>query len=220
MKLIKLLVTCFLFLALFGCISPKSYVDPLSQKYTYEDVKRRSDPLKLKLTVEFQRHGEVYPKAESILRDSAERILRATSFIIPSEEGAVGDIKIIVNNTGDRGAAAAKGFGTGLTFGLIGNTVQDNYDLTMIITIKGKTITKSDIHNSIFTAIGNTSVPSGVQTSTVSVAFSKVLEQMILQGLKELQNTKELSSEDGINTMTNILFSWIKHRLTLVKYEY
>lgn len=90
----------------------------------------------------------------------------------------------------------------------------------MIIAIKGKTITKSDIHNSIFTAIGNTSVPSGVQTSTVSVAFSKVLEQMILQGLKELQNTKELSSEDGINTMTNILFSWIKHRLTLVKYEY
>ncbi len=209
MKLIKLLAICALFIGLFGCISPKSYVDPSSQKYTYEDVKRRSEPLKLKLTVEFQRHGEVYPKAESTLRDSAERTLRATGFIIPAEEGTAGDIKIIVNNTGDRGAAAAKGFGTGLTFGLIGNTVQDNYDLTMIITIKGKTITKSDIHNSIFTAIGNTSVPSGVQTSTVSVAFSKVLEQMILQGLKELQTTKELSYEDSGNTMSNTLISWM-----------
>ena len=87
--------------------------------------------------------------------------------------------------------------------------MQDNYDLTMIITIKGKTITKSDIHNSIFTAIGNTSVPSGVQTSTVSVAFSKVLEQMILQGLKELQTTKELSYEDSGNTMSNTLISWM-----------
>jgi len=134
--------------------------------------------------------------------------LRATGFIIPTDDGSVGDIKIVVNNTGDRGAAAAKGFGTGLTFGLIGNTVQDNYTLSMTINIKGKTITKNDIQGSIFTAIGNTSIPSGVQTTTVNVAFSKVLEQMILQGLKELQSSKELSQNEQEDMYSKYLFSW------------
>ena len=199
MKFIKILVVFGLSIGLFGCMSPKSFVDPSSQKFTYEDIKRKTEPVKLRLSIEFQRHGSSYPKVDPLLRDSAERTLRATGVITPTDVDSAGEIKITVNNTGDIAAAAAKGFGTGLTFGLIGSTIQDNYELTMVITIKGKTITKSGIKNSIFTTIGNAAAPDGVQTSPTGVAFSKVLEQMILQALKEIEASKELgfsSSKD------------------------
>ncbi len=197
MKFIKILVIAGLSIALFGCLSPKSFVDPSSQKFTYEDIKRRNEPVNLRLSVEFQRHGSPYPRAEPTLRDSAERTLRATGLITPTDVDSVGEIKIIVNNTADLATAAAKGFGTGLTLGLIGSTVQDNYELTMTITIKGKTITKSGIKNSIFTTIGNAAAPDGVQTSPPGVTFSKVLEQMILQALKEMEESKELVFSAG-----------------------
>ena len=192
MKFIRILVVVGLSIGLFGCISPKSFVDPSAQKFTYDDIKRRVESVKLRLSVEFQRHGLPYPKADPSLKDSAERTLRATGVIIPTDVDSVGEIKIIVNNTADTATAAAKGFGTGLTFGLIGSTVQDNYELTMTITIKGRTITKSGIKHSIFTTIGNAAAPEGVQTSPSVVAFSKVLEQMILQALKDVENSKEL----------------------------
>jgi hypothetical protein len=202
-KFIKQILFVAVSVVLFGCTSPKSFIDPAAPKYTYEDVKRKAQPIKLRLTVEFQRHGEPYPKVDPLLKDGAERTLRATGMIIPTDVDSVGEIKITVNNTGDRTASIAKGFGTGLTFGLIGSTVQDNYELTMSITTKGKTITKSGIKNSIYTTIGNASAPDGVQTSTISVAFSKVLEQMILQALKEMENSKEL----GLTKNSNPLFT-------------
>lgn len=209
MKFIKILVVFGLSIGLFGCMSPKSFVDPSSQKFTYEDIKRKTEPVKLRLSIEFQRHGSSYPKVDPLLRDSAERTLRATGVITPTDVDSAGEIKITVNNTGDIAAAAAKGFGTGLTFGLIGSTIQDNYELTMVITIKGKTITKSGIKNSIFTTIGNAAAPDGVQTSPAGVAFSKVLEQMILQALKEIEASKELgfSSSTGYLAELKIIFA-------------
>jgi hypothetical protein len=192
MKFVKILVLIGLSIGLFGCISQQSFIDPSAQKFTYDDIKRRAEPVKLRLSVEFQRNGLHFPKADSTLKDSAERTLRATGVIIPTDVDSVGEIKIIVNNIADIATAAAKGAGTGLTFGLIGSTVQDNYELTMTMTINGQTITKSGIKNSIFTTVGNAAAPDGVQTSPVEVAFSKVLEQMILQALKDVESNKEL----------------------------
>jgi hypothetical protein len=199
MKFIRILVLVGLSIGLFGCISPQSFIDPLAQKFTYDDIKRRVEPVKLRLSVEFQRNGLHFPKADSTLKDSAERTLRATGVIIPTDVDSVGEIKIVVNNIADLATAAAQGFGTGLTFGLIGSIVQDSYELTMTISIKGQTITRSGIKNSIFTAIGNAAAPDGVQTSPTDVAFSKVLEQMILQALKDVQNSKELGLSFDLN---------------------
>lgn len=207
MKFIKQFLFIAASVVLVGCTSPKSFIDPAAPKYTYEDVKKKAQPIKLRLTVEFKRHGEPYPKVDPLLKDGAERTLRATGMIIPTDVDSAGEIKITVNNTGDRTASIAKGFGTGLTFGLIGSTVQDDYELTMSITTKGKTITKSGIKNSIYTTIGNASAPDGVQTSTISVAFSKVLEQMILQALKEMENSKELGLiKNRDKFLTNLTF--------------
>ena len=184
MKLTKTLVSVTLAILLAGCISPRSYLDPSQQKISYSDLARPDKPLSLRLTTEFQRNGEPNPKANPTLLDNSSRILRASGIVDPDGPNSVGSINIVVNNVADIASAATKGFGTGLTLGLVGSTVSDNYELTMTISINEKKVTKSGIRNGIATAIGNTSIPPGVEIFTTSLAFQKVLEQMILEALQ------------------------------------
>ena len=46
--------------ALIGCVSPRSFVDPSVPKLSYEDLRKRAEPLKLKVDVEFQRNGQPF----------------------------------------------------------------------------------------------------------------------------------------------------------------
>jgi len=179
--------------AITGCSSPKSFVDPSIPKVSYDDVKRRAEPLKLKLVVEFQRNGEHLPKVDSTLRDNTERVLRGTGVIVAANDQTAGEIKIVVNNIADLASARAKGFGTGLTFGLASSTVTDAYEMALTITINGKTISRSAVKHSLFTIIGHGKVPEGVESIPANVAFERVLEQMILRVLHEMQSTGELT---------------------------
>lgn len=181
-------------LLLSGCISPRSYVDPTFSKTRYEDINRRSEPLKLKIAAEFQRNGTHFEKADMMLKDNSERILRGTGVIIPSVESTDGEINIVCNNIADLGAAGAKGFGTGLTFGAIGSTVTDAYELSVSIKTKdGKTISRNAIKHALHTAIGNTSLPEGVEAVLPDAAFERVLEQMLLKAIKDMQESGELT---------------------------
>lgn len=180
-------------LTIAGCISPKSFVDPTYPKVSYDEVKRKETPLRLILLTEFQRNGEHLTKVDSILRDNTERVLRTSGVITPVVSDGEGQIKVIVNNVGDKGAAAAKGFGTGLTFGLVGTSVTDAYEMTVSITVNGKTVERTAIKHALHTAIGNTSVPDGMETMPINAAFERVLEQMILRVLRDMQATGELS---------------------------
>jgi len=187
---------CFLVvtsLMLAGCISPKSFLDPSFPKVAYEDLNKTSEPLRIKLVVEFQRNGQPYPKADTTLRDNAERILRASGVIVPAADAGQGEVKIVVNNIADLGSASAKGFGTGLTFGLVGSTVTDAYELSIFITFNGKTISRTAVKHAIHTAIGNTSAPPNLEAVPVNVAFERVLEQMLLRALQDMQQSGELS---------------------------
>ena len=185
-----LVLFCF---GLAGCMSPKSFVDPTYPKVSYGDVKKRPAALRLKLIVEFQRNGEHVPKVDSTLRDNTERVLRASGVIVPVSDEGEGTIKIVMNNIADMGAAAAKGFGTGLTFGLVGTTVTDSYEMTISITANGKTIERIAIKHALHTAIGNTTVPEGLETMPPNLAFERVLEQVILRALRDMQGAGELT---------------------------
>lgn len=179
--------------ALVGCSTPKSFVDPSVPKVSYDDIKKRAEPLKLKLLAEFQRNGEHLTKVDSTLRDSTERVLRGTGVIVATNDQPIGEIRVVCNNIADMASARAKGFGTGLTFGLAGSTITDAYELTISITVNGKTVTRSAIKDSIFTIIGRGNVPEGVESLPPNVAFERVLEQMILRSLQDMQKTGELS---------------------------
>lgn len=188
-----LLIVLITSVALTGCVSPKSFLDTSFPKMSYEDIKKRGEPLRLKLSVEFQRNGQAFPRADSILRDNAERILRGSGIVTPVTDQGEGEIKVVVNNIADLGSAAAKGFGTGLTFGLVGTTVSDAYELSLTITAQGKTINRHSIKHAFHTAIGNSTIPQGLEVIDPSTAFARVLEQMLLRALQDMQKSGELS---------------------------
>ncbi len=180
-------------LAATACVSPKSFVDPSYPKVAYDEIKRPQQPLKIALTSQFQRNGAPLPAADSTLKDNSERVIRASGLMVPVSEGADGTVHIVVNNIADTGAAAAKGLGTGLTFGLVGTTVTDAYEMTVTINIGGKSFTRSAVRHAFHTAVGNTSTPAGLEVVPPGVAFQRVFEQMLLRVLKEYQVSPEYS---------------------------
>jgi len=180
-------------IALAGCVSPKSFLDPAVPRVSYQDLGKRAAPLKLTLSVEFQRNGAPYPRAEAVLKEGAQRVLRATGLILPSDAGTDGSIRIVLNNSGDLEDAQSKGMKTGLTLGLAGSTVKDAYEMTMSITVDGKTATRTAVQHALYTSIGNETLPAGIESAPPNVAFDRVLEQMLLRALQDMQKAGELS---------------------------
>lgn len=174
-----------------GCISVKSYPDPSVTVLKYESLQRPAEPLKLRVTVEFQRNGTHMDKVDKSVQDKVERILRASGVVVPVADAAAGEFHVVLNNLANKADAATKGAATGLTFGLVANTVKDQYEMSVTITANGNTFTRTGIQNAIFTIVGSGSGPAGVETMPVGTAFDKVLEQMLITALKDYQQQQQ-----------------------------
>jgi uncharacterized lipoprotein YajG len=188
-KMKNLLLSLVPLVVLAGCITPQSYVDPSFSKVTYEDVKLVQNKYSSNVIVEFQRNGELFEKANQEVRNHVERTLRATGVIVPSTENSAVTLKVVVNNIADLGEAAAKGFGTGLTFGAAGSLVTDYYEVSISYTDNsGKELTKKYKH-ALHTTIGNKKAPfENVHPTSPADAFGSVVEQVILNFITEMQN--------------------------------
>jgi hypothetical protein len=170
----------------------KSYVDTSYGKIQYSDIAKPAQPYKLKLKVEFQRNGQHLPAVDGQLLQQVDGVVRASGFAAPvgDAESASDSLTIVVNNIADLAEARKKGFGTGSTFYLKGSVVTDNYEMQATATIGGKTVSKSGYKAAILTAIGRASGPEGVPPMSVTEAFNKVVEQLILQFLRDLPTTE------------------------------
>lgn len=185
-------------LVLVGCASPRSFLGNSFPNVTYKDIKKRDVPLRLKLVVEFQRNGERFSMGEVPLRDYSGRILRDTGMIYPIDELSLGpeqedgEIRIVLNNIADSGTVAVEASRTGYPLWMVGKLITDAYEMSMFITVNGKTISRTGIQHAVHTAIGNMSIPDNVQVFPADQAFGKVLEQMILRALEDFQRRGEL----------------------------
>lgn len=182
---VALVVVCAM--AISGCITSKSYVDPTFAKTRYEDLTRPAQPLPLRVNVQFSRNGTPMPQHDNELRRYVESVLRGSGLVTPSDSGASGTISVSVDNITDMGAAAAKGFGTGLTFGLVGSTVQDGYVMNVALATNGGTVTKSGYKHLLITTLGNTKGPEGVTPTSIAAGSATIVEQMLLNALSDLQ---------------------------------
>lgn len=180
---------------LIACAGPKSvsFVDPSYPKVSYEQIKRKPEPLPLALTVEFQRNGEHLAAADSTLRDEAERVLRAAGVIVPAAANTRGSIKVVINNIADLSSARAKGFVTGVTFGAAGSTVTDAYEMDVVITIGGKTFERRAVKHELHTTLGNVTLPQGLETVPANTGFGRIVEQLLLRVLRDMQLSGELA---------------------------
>ena len=93
------------------------------------------------------------------------------------------------------GSAAAKGFGSGLTFGLIGTTVTDYYEVTIVYTDESGAVTSKDYKHALHTTIGNEKAPiEGVLPTTLADGFATVVEQVLLNFITDMQKDGKLTS--------------------------
>ena len=188
-------------LAFGGCASPRtvSFLGASFPKVGYNDVRKSAKPLRLKLAVEFQRNGEHFPKGDVPLRDYAAAILNdsgvisISDVITESEEREQGQVRIVLNNIADSGTVAAETSTSKLPLWMAGKTITDAYEMSLFVTTAGKTVSRTGIQQAIHTSIGNMVVPEGIESFPHNKAFGKMLEQMILKALADLQKSGELA---------------------------
>lgn len=185
--------------ALMGCASPKSFLGASFPTVTFEDVKKRDVPLRLKLIVEFQRNGNHFSKGDVPLRDYATRILWESGVVSPvdalspdagEEEGT---IKLVLNNIADSSTVAAGTARTGFPLWMVGKIITDAYEMSMVITTHGKTIRRSGINHAFHTVVGSVEIPERINVFPSDQAFGRMLRQMILKALIDIQKSEELS---------------------------
>jgi hypothetical protein len=180
-------------LVLAGCATRAvSFLGGSSPKVSHSQLIKRDVPLPLKLAVEFQRNGEHFPRGDVPLRDYANQILKDSGVIRPVEDKEEGEIRVVLNNVADPETIAAERSGTRHSLWMAGTTITDAYELSMFITVKGKTIGRMGIKQAVHTALGNTRIPDDIQTFPHNQAFGRVLEQMMLSALLDMQRTGEL----------------------------
>ena len=179
----------FLLAFLSGCVSPKTYVDPGFSGASYDQIKPVNEKYSSNVLIEFQRNGERFSRADGELRGHVERTLRATGVVTPSGESSQYTIKVIVNNIADIEGAAAKGFGTGLTFGAVGSVVTDYYEVTIEFVDENGAKHVGTYKHALHTTIGNKKAPfDNVNPTTPADGFGTVVEQTLLNFIKEMQD--------------------------------
>lgn len=192
-----MLVAGITLVALAGCGARppvKSFLGASYPQVGYREIQPRSAPLRLHLAVEFQRNGEPFPKGNVPLKDYSNRILVNSGVILPVEEGGEGEIRIVLNNIADADTVAVETARRGLPLWMLGKTITDAYEMSVILTSGGRSARWTGIKHAVHTAIGNMAVPEGVQSFPQNQAFAKVLEQMLLRALKDMQRSGELAA--------------------------
>lgn len=185
-KMKNIVVSVVILLLVSACSN--SYVDPSYGKVSYDDLTPRTPPLEWQLETEFQRNGVAFPKADELLFTHLKRVIHTSKIAIPTTSSTAPKLKIVLNNIADLDSAIAKGFGTGLTFGLAGSLVTDYYEMEITLT-DGDAIIKNSVYkHAIHTTVGNARGLIGVKPVSVSIAFSNVFEQLILNALKDIED--------------------------------
>lgn len=169
-----------------GCLSMKSVADPQYRHATYQSIQHSAAPVPVSVDASFAVNGKPKPSVDAMVKTSVERVLRGTGAFVP---GASGDatLTVAVNNVADIGAARAKGFGTGLTFGAAGSVVNDLYEFNMAYKVAGVTQYQATLHDGILTSIGNAAPPVPGPYMTPDMAFMQAVEDAVLNFVHDLQ---------------------------------
>lgn len=175
--------------SLSGCISVQSYVDPAYHQTGYKDLKRPAKPIPAKLAVQFQTNGEHKPAVDATVREHVEKTLKTSGVIEPLAADTAqpaASLNITVNNIADIAKAKHMGFRTGLTMGMKGNMVTDNYEMRASYSGGGRTKAYEYKH-ALHSLVGSGEGPKDIAPTTPADGFGKIMEDLTLNLLRSLQ---------------------------------
>ena len=173
---------------LVGCLAQKAYVDPGLRKVHYEDLRRPNERISIGVLVEFQRDSQEYLPPTDNARSTVLRVLRDSKLFSAVHSGvATSDrqLEFVINNT--HGSTKGSGYVTGFTLGAAGTSTIDPYFITATYRVPQQPPVVMEYQHAIYGTIGNKAGPEGLESMTVDAAFAKVVEEVVLLLLHELQ---------------------------------
>lgn len=195
-RIIALAGSLTLAFSLSACMTAHSYVDQSLGEPHYADLKKSATPQPIQLLVEFQTKGVANARGTDALRPRVyEQVSQSGLFSQVSYEPVPSGRKlsISINNVPLTDALAAKGFGVGLTFGLVGTMVTDGYVCTVSYVEPGHDAVTKVVKHAIYTTIGNASGPAGLQPMPIQQASDTMIRQIVAKSLEELDQSSDLA---------------------------
>jgi hypothetical protein len=174
---------------LTGCAS--FYVDTAIKDVPASEIQKAAQPKPVQLIFDFQTKGAPNSRAADFLRAQVTDQIKATQLFSsvddkPVAGGAI--LSVVLNNIPLDDSPEAKGFVTGLTFGLKGNMVTDGYVCTVTYLPGGTAspIVKIGKH-AIHTTIGASAAPlNAVKAENVTEAVKTMTRQIVGNTLRDL----------------------------------
>lgn len=174
-----------------GCLSAKMYVDPALPKVAKADLVQAQQPQPVQVLFEFRTKGNANSRATEQIRPRIVSVAAESGLFsgVTSDANGGGVLKIVIDNVPVTNNAAAKGFGTGLTMGLVGSMVTDGYICTATYSRNGVT-TEATARHALHTTIGNHAGPPGLTAMDPQTAVNQVMDQLAWNVLKQLSDKK------------------------------
>lgn len=170
----------------------KVYTPVEYQKYRQSELSIPSQPVLVKVDANFQRNSQPLPAASPLLQAAIEHALKETRILVPYKD-AENTLQVTGNNIADPGQAFAKGFGTGLTLGLIGSRTEDFYDFSCSYINNGKLVSQEHYKHAILGTVGNKSAPVGaIRQPGLNEAFQAVVTDVVVNCLGDLQKNNHI----------------------------
>jgi hypothetical protein len=175
---------------LSGCITMKSYVDPSQSGLTASQLPAVQDPQPVTVLFQFLSNGKPNASATGVLKPrvlSAVTASRMFSRVSTTADSAQPNLlKVVIDDQGDVKKGEEKGFGTGLTFGLVGTMVSDNYVCTASYVAAGKTA-QATSRDTLWSTVGNHAAPPGLTpVKTPLDGVKQISDQLVWHSLAQL----------------------------------
>jgi hypothetical protein len=171
-----------------GCVS--MYVDSALREVSPAQVVRPAEPHPVQLLFTFQTKGVNNTRATDALKKQVREAVEASGLFAavgtdPVAGGAIADVRLDNVPITSEKEAMAKGFGTGLTFGLVGSSVTDGYVCTVDYLPPGETrkVTVSARHAIHATAGAKGAPANGIKARNAADAVDTMTRQVVTSAL-------------------------------------
>lgn len=176
--------------SLSGCMTLNSYIDPALPTVRAEELRASRPAQPVHMLFEFRTKGAANARATELAKPIVLETVRSTALFSDVAEAPVAGgrtLTIVIDNVPITQDAAARGFATGLTFGLAGNMVTDGYVCTATYTAPGAAPKKKEVNHALHTTIGNAEGPKGLTAMKPDEAFPVIVRQLTLNALQAIR---------------------------------
>jgi len=178
----------FFALAAAGCVSNNVYVENGHDKADYRDLRPRDPPTPVFVVADFRVNGQPHPEVNLQVFSEIVRVLQRTRVLKPVSSDPGMTLRVVVDNIVDLKQAGSDAFMTGLTEGLVGSMVKDQYRFTYTLQKGGGKPQTGLYQHALITVSGRDAPVSYGQPHSIDDAFALVVKQSVLEFLSDIQS--------------------------------